>query len=99
LNNLLFGAQVELAVEAAELCGSLGVDPQLVAKTLHTCSGASYALDLIANMGTAEALLDAAGRFVHKDVVTARAAADDAGARLGALGVASDAVVDRTRSG
>ena len=50
-------------------------------------------------MGTAEALLDAAGRFVHKDVVTARAAADDAGARLGALGVASDAVVDRTRSG
>ena len=26
LNNLLFGAHVELAVEAAELCDSLGVD-------------------------------------------------------------------------
>jgi len=98
LNNLLFGAQVELAVEAAELCDSLGVDPQLVAKTLHTCSGASYALDLVATMGTAEALLDAAGRFVFKDVVTALAAADDAGARLGALGLVSDAVMNRTRS-
>lgn len=97
LNNLLFGAHVELAVEAAELCDSLGVDPKLVAETLHTCSGASYALDLVAAMGTVEALLGAAGRFVHKDVVTARAAAEDAGARLGALGVVSDAVTRRTR--
>ena len=98
LNNLLFGAQVELAVEAAELCDSLGVSPALVAQTLHTCSGASYALDLLAAMGSAESLLAGAGRFVHKDVLTAHAAADDAGARLGALGAVSDAILRRTGS-
>jgi 3-hydroxyisobutyrate dehydrogenase-like beta-hydroxyacid dehydrogenase len=98
LNNLLFGAHVELAVEAAELCGSLGVDAELVAKTLHTCSGASYALDLAAAMGSAEALLGAAGRFIYKDVVTARSAADDAGAHLGALGLVADALLNRTHS-
>ena len=97
VNNLLFGAHVELAVEAAELCDSLGVDPELVARTLRTCSGASYALELLAAMGSAEGLLGAAGRFVHKDVITARSAADDAGAHLGALGLVSDAVVNRTR--
>ncbi len=97
VNNLLFGAHVELAVEATELCDSLGVDPELVATTLRTCSGASYALELVAAMGSAEALLGAAGRFVHKDVVTARSAAEDAGARLGTLGLVSDAVLDRTR--
>ena len=48
-------------------------------------------------MGSAEALLGAAGRFVHKDVVTARAAADEAGARLGALGFVSAPSLDRTR--
>jgi len=98
VNNLLFGAHVELAVEAAELCDSLAVDPQLVAKTLLTCSGASYALELLAAMGSAEALLRAAGRFVHKDVATARTAADDVEARLGALGLVSDAVMNRTRA-
>ena len=97
LNNLLFGAHVELAVEAAELCDSLGVDADLVAKTLRSCSGASYGLELLAAMGSAEALLGAAGQFVHKDVVTARAAAGEAGARLGTLGVVSAAVLDRTR--
>ena len=73
------------------------VDPELVAKTLHACSGASYALELVAAMGSAEALLEGAGRFVHKDVMTARSAADDVGARLGVLGVASDAALVRTR--
>jgi 3-hydroxyisobutyrate dehydrogenase-like beta-hydroxyacid dehydrogenase len=96
VNNLLFGAQVELAVEAAELCDLLGVAPALVAQTLHDCSGASYALDLLATMGSVESLVTAVGRFVHKDVLTARAAADDAGSRLAALGTASAALLRRT---
>jgi hypothetical protein len=49
-------------------------------------------------MGSAESLLAAAGRFVHKDVLMALAAADAADARLGALGAVSDAVLRRTRS-
>lgn len=98
VNNLLFGAHVELAVEAAELCDSLGVNAELVAKTLRTCSGASYGLELLAAMGSRDSLLSAAGRFVHKDVISARHAADDAGARLSALGVVSQAVLDRTQT-
>jgi 3-hydroxyisobutyrate dehydrogenase-like beta-hydroxyacid dehydrogenase len=41
LNNLLFGAHVELALEAARLSTELGIDPALLATTLHTCSGAA----------------------------------------------------------
>src|SRR5262249_16498808 len=52
LNNLLFGANVELAVEVARLSLEFGIDPVLLATTLHTCSGASYALDLVAAMGS-----------------------------------------------
>jgi len=96
LNNLLFGAQVELAVQAAELSEALGIDPLLVARTLHSCSGSSYALDLVASMGSADALIAGAGRFVHKDVVVARAAAREAGASLGSLESVTDAVLERT---
>lgn len=95
LNNLLFGAHVELAVEAAELSGAFGLDPALVAQTLHSCSGSSYALDLVASMGSGHQVIAGAGRFIEKDVAVARAAASDAGAALGSLGSVTDAVVER----
>jgi 3-hydroxyisobutyrate dehydrogenase-like beta-hydroxyacid dehydrogenase len=96
LNNLLFGAHVELAVQAAELSDAFGIDPVLVAKSLHTGSGASYALDLVAAMGSADALVAGAGRFVHKDVIVARAAAKEVGASIGSLEPVTDAVLERT---
>jgi 3-hydroxyisobutyrate dehydrogenase-like beta-hydroxyacid dehydrogenase len=96
LNNLLFGAHVELAVEAARLSDAFGIDPSALAKTLHSCSGASYALDLIAGMGGAAGLVERAGRFVHKDVLVARAVAEELGASLGTLEPVTDAVLERT---
>jgi hypothetical protein len=47
-------------------------------------------------MGSAAALIAGAGRFVHKDVVVARAAAREAGASLGSLESVTDAVLERT---
>jgi 3-hydroxyisobutyrate dehydrogenase-like beta-hydroxyacid dehydrogenase len=96
LNNLLFGAHVELAVHAAELSGAFGIDPVLVAETFRTCSGWSYALGLVAAMGSADALVAGAGRFVHKDVIVARAVAQGIGASLGSLQPVTDAVLTRT---
>ncbi len=96
LNNLLFGAHVELALEAARLSTELGIDPALLAGTLHMCSGASYALDLVAAMGSADTLVQAAGRFVHKDVVVAQAVADELGAPLGSIGEVIGPLLART---
>ena len=96
LNNLLFGANVELAVEAARLSSEYGIDPALLARTLHSCSGANYALDLVAAMGSADALLSAAGHFIHKDVAVARAVADELGVDLGTIAAVTTPILQRT---
>jgi 3-hydroxyisobutyrate dehydrogenase-like beta-hydroxyacid dehydrogenase len=97
LNNLLFGAHVELSIEAARLSAQFGIDAAHLARTLHTCSGQSYALDLVAAMGSAETLVTTAGRFVHKDVVVARDVAAGIGASLGTFTSVTDALLERTR--
>ena len=95
LNNLLFGAHVQVALEAARLAELLGVDPAQLARTLHTCSGGSYALDLVAAMGSADQLVAGAGRFIHKDVVVARALAAQLGAPLGSLDDVTGPLLER----
>jgi 3-hydroxyisobutyrate dehydrogenase-like beta-hydroxyacid dehydrogenase len=97
LNNLLFGAHVELALEVARMSEEFGIDAALLAATLHSCSGASYALDLVAAMGSADTLVQAAGRFVHKDVVVARAVAEELGASLGTIEAVIAPLLERTR--
>jgi 3-hydroxyisobutyrate dehydrogenase-like beta-hydroxyacid dehydrogenase len=97
INNLLFGAHVQLALEAARLCGEFGIDPVQLATTLHSCSGASYSLDLIAAMGSAEALVAGAGRFIYKDVLVASAVADEMGASLGAIATVTAPLLEATR--
>jgi 3-hydroxyisobutyrate dehydrogenase-like beta-hydroxyacid dehydrogenase len=97
VNNLLFGCHVELALEAARLAGAFGIDAAELARTLHTCSGQSYSLDLVAAMGSAENLVAAAGRFVHKDVLVARDVAAGIGASLGTFDVVTVPLLERTR--
>ena len=97
INNLLFGCQIELAVEAARLAAGFGIDEVELARTLHTCSGQSFSLDLIATMGGSASLLAGAGRFVHKDVLVARQVALEAGADLGTLDAVALPLLDRTR--
>jgi 3-hydroxyisobutyrate dehydrogenase-like beta-hydroxyacid dehydrogenase len=96
LNNLLFGAHVELALEVARLSEQFGIEPSLLAETLHSCSGASYGLDLLAQMGSSEVLLAAAGRFIHKDVLVARSTADELGAALGSFDELTLSLLERT---
>jgi 3-hydroxyisobutyrate dehydrogenase-like beta-hydroxyacid dehydrogenase len=62
-----------------------GVDVATFMETLRTCSGQSYATDLVAAMGSAAALVEAAGPFIRKDVAVARAVAAEIGAPLGAI--------------
>lgn len=97
LNNLLFGAHVELALEAARLGEEFGIDPATLATILHRCSGQSFALDLVASMGSPDALRRAAGMYVHKDALVARAVANDLGADLGAIDPVITTLLQRTR--
>jgi 3-hydroxyisobutyrate dehydrogenase-like beta-hydroxyacid dehydrogenase len=96
LNNLLFGAHVELAVQAARICQAMGLDETTVTTALHGCSGASAAIDMAAATGSTDQLLALAGRFVHKDVVVARALAADLEIDLGVLEPVTDRVLQRT---
>ena len=97
LNNLLFGANVELAVEAARVSQEFGIDPVLLMRTLHTCSGANYALDLVAAMGSADALLTTVGHFVAKDVEVAREVAGELGVDLGTIAAVTMPLLGRTQ--
>ena len=68
----------------------------LLARTLHSCSGANYALDLVAGMGSAEALVSAVGHFVHKDVLIARDVAAELGVDLGTIAAVTAPLVEGT---
>lgn len=96
LNNLLFGAHVELAAEAGRLCAAMGLSEAEVLRTLHGCSGASAAIDMASATGSTEELVALAARFVHKDVELSRGLADDLGIDLGSLGPVADRVLERT---
>ncbi|MFC5745668.1 NAD(P)-dependent oxidoreductase [Actinomadura rugatobispora] len=97
LNNLLFGAHIELALEAARLSDSFGIDQARLAAALHTCSGASYALDLVAQLGSAQTLVQSAGRFVHKDVLMAQKVAEELDAPLGTISALTAPLLEKTR--
>lgn len=97
LNNLLFGAHVELAVEAARLAEQFGIDPVDLAAAVHTASGQSYALDLVAATGSAGALVQRAGPYLHKDVQVAQGVATDLGVDLGTIAAVVSPLLERTR--
>ncbi len=96
INNLLFGAHTELAVEAARLAGEFGIDPILLAQTLHRCSGASSALDLVATMRSPDALLHGAGWTIYKDVHYALDLVSELDGSLGSFQGVVDSVLRRT---
>ena len=85
VNNLLFTAHLRLALEAARLGRSLGVDPVDLARAIATCSGNSYALALL-RLRPADALAAGARPYLVKDVAVVREVADGLGIDLGLLG-------------
>lgn len=91
------GCNIELAVEACRLAASVGIDEATLARTLHTGSGQSYSLDLVAALGSAKQLLGSAGYFVHKDVAVASDVAAEIGVSLGTFAGPVTPVLQRTR--
>jgi 3-hydroxyisobutyrate dehydrogenase-like beta-hydroxyacid dehydrogenase len=96
INNLLFGAHTELAMEAARLATAFDVDPVKLAATLRGCSGGSAALDLVSMMGSPEALLEGAGWTIYKDVHYALDLMRQLGTPLGSFAGVVDAALERT---
>jgi 3-hydroxyisobutyrate dehydrogenase-like beta-hydroxyacid dehydrogenase len=91
LNNTLFGAQVALVVQIEKCATQLDMDPSLVLPAIRECSGDSYALGAALGMGSAAQLLEAAKRYIQKDVAVCAEIAAELGADLGsALTVAQE---------
>jgi 3-hydroxyisobutyrate dehydrogenase-like beta-hydroxyacid dehydrogenase len=85
INNLMFTAQLRIAVEAAALGASLGVAPTELARVIAECSGDSFALRLFQHMAP-EAMAAGAKPYLVKDVAVIREIAQAEGIDLGVLG-------------
>jgi len=90
INNVMFGAHIQLALEACRLAREFGIDPGEMARAFATCSGDSAAMRIISAIGSPEALVRGAGRFVYKDVTVAAKLAAELGADLGLLSVVTE---------
>lgn len=86
LNNLLFAVNMRLAGEAADLAGRLGLDPVPTMRAIMTSSGASYALNAVAELGGPEVALPRVREFLDKDVSFVQSLAAELGVDLGRLG-------------
>lgn len=86
INNLLFAANVQLAVAACQLGEGFGFDPASLASILGVCSGASYATGLVSAMGSLETLVSGLGPFLGKDIAVVEAVSAELGLDLAILG-------------
>ena len=86
INNALFGANIQLAVEACRVGREFGLDDMQMARYLGAHgSGGSAVLEIIAELGSAERMLRDGGRFAQKDVLVAQKLADELGVDLGTI--------------
>lgn len=85
VNNILFAAHIQVAVDGLRLAKGLGLDPKAAATALTECSGAS---DILARFKDEDpdAMLAMVQRYMVKDVSAAADAAKTAGVDLGTLG-------------
>jgi len=97
INNVMFGAHIQLAIEATRLGRAFGIDAKTLAETLGHCSAASYVLNLLATVGSPEELISLAGHFVYKDVTVASAVARQLGSDLGLLQTVTDPLLELTK--
>jgi len=90
VNNALFAANIQLVAQAEQIANELGVDTTTLAGVIQQSSGSSFVMGLVANMGSATALVDAAGHYMRKDIDVVRRVADELGVDLGILGEVLD---------
>lgn len=86
VNNLLFGANVDLVAGACRILGELGVDVTTALDAIGHCSGDSRVLRMALRSGSIEALQKSAGKFIAKDRAVAETVAADLGIDTGPLG-------------
>ena len=95
VNNALFVAQVGLAIDAVRLAGALDIDEGSILAALQHGSGSSRGLEVLAGVGSVDAVAPHLGDLMRKDVDTVREVARSAGVELGLLGsVLSSAAVE-----
>jgi len=87
VNNLLFAANGQLLAAAVDLGKKLGVDPDALLSALQVCSGGSQVSAHAERIGGIDRFAELAGPFLRKDVAACLAAAGEAGADLGLLGI------------
>jgi 3-hydroxyisobutyrate dehydrogenase-like beta-hydroxyacid dehydrogenase len=98
VNNLLFTVNLRVALEAAKLARSMGVEPADLARVLSHCSGDSYALHFFTRGGAPEQMAMGALPYLAKDVKVVREVAAPMGIDLGVLGELATWVDDADRS-
>lgn len=86
VNNCLFAATIGLAADATRIGRALGLDEAALAISLMHGSSSSRAVQLLAEMGSAQALLASTAEFLAKDLATMRETADQLDVDLGLLG-------------
>lgn len=85
LNNVLFAANLQLVAEVERLTGELGVGWAEATQVFQSSSGASRAMGIAQAMGSVQAIVDAGGHFLEKDVAEVVATAAALGVDLGLL--------------
>jgi 3-hydroxyisobutyrate dehydrogenase-like beta-hydroxyacid dehydrogenase len=85
LNNMLYAANLRLAADALTLSRALGLDSVAAAAVLRSCSGGSWALRRLAEAESVPQFLDAAQRYLQKDLAAVHALAGQMGVDLGSL--------------
>lgn len=86
INNLLFAAHVQTAGAAVELGRSLGLDQAGLLAALTVCSGHSFALGVLAQLGDTAVFAERAAPYLHKDVAVVARVAGELGLDTGLLG-------------
>jgi 3-hydroxyisobutyrate dehydrogenase-like beta-hydroxyacid dehydrogenase len=100
INNAMFGAHIQLALEACRVGRQFGLDAGELARILgHHGSGGSEVMKIIGAMGSPEALVRGAGRFVYKDVAVAEALAAELGVDLGLIKTVIDPLMVALKEG
>jgi 3-hydroxyisobutyrate dehydrogenase-like beta-hydroxyacid dehydrogenase len=92
VNNALFAANLALVAHAERLIGQVGLPLEEALEAISFCSGDSRALRTAAQMGGSQQLIERAGRFIEKDVITVHAVAQSRRMSLGVLGQVASSV-------
>ena len=92
VNNALLAANLVLVSEAERILGQVGLHSLHAMEAIRQGSGDSRALGIVTRLGGSEALANAAGRFLRKDVETVMRVAVERQIELGMLGRVADSM-------